>query len=118
MDIVQKVLSRSEFGERPPVLIDIGSSSGVHQAWKTLAPYSICLAFDPDSREMNSVQRQSRDYRELHVFPFAVTHEPSLSAEVYLTKNPACSSLLKPRPEALANYEFADRFSVIGKASV
>src|SRR5437016_975584 len=118
MDIFKKVLSRPELDERPPVLVDVGSSSGVHQAWKVLARYSICLAFDPDEREMGVVQRQSREYRELYVFPCAVGPEPPSFTDLYLTKSPACPSLLKPRPDKLANYEFADRFSVVGKASV
>src|SRR5689334_22152559 len=101
MDLVRKVLSRAEFEERPPVLVDVGSSSGVHLAWKALAPYSICLAFDPDSREMKSVEHQSKQYKKLHIFPCALTDSPVDSVAVFLTKSPACSSTLKPQNHAL-----------------
>ena len=118
MDLVHKVLSRDEFAERPPVLVDVGSSSGVHQAWRVLAPYSICLAFDPDSREMKSAEQQSKQYKKLHIFPYALTDSPMDSVPVFLTRSPACSSTLKPQNDALDAYEFRDRFKVVSKVSV
>jgi len=118
MDLIRKVLTREEFAKRPPVLVDVGSSSGVHQAWRVLAPYSICLAFDPDSREMKSAERQSKQYRKLHIFPYALTDSSSGSVTVFLTKAPACSSTLKPRHDSLDAYEFKDRFNVVSEVSV
>src|SRR2546430_17573358 len=107
MNIFHKVLNRREFRERPPVLVDVGSSGGLHKTWKILAPYSICLAFDPDDREMGAARRAARDYPELHVFPCALTAEAEDSAAIYLTKAPACSSLVKPNCNKLAASEFA-----------
>src|SRR5690349_14723563 len=118
MDLIHTVLSSAEFERRPPVLVDVGSSGGLHSAWKILAPYSICLAFDPDGREMAFTSKAAKDYRELHVFDAALTTTATGPAEVYLTKAPACSSLLQPNHEKLAAYEFAVRFTVIGKAAV
>jgi len=57
--IIDKVLQRSEFNSEPPLLIDVGASGGLHPAWKALAKYSVCIAFDADSREMRMAPRAS-----------------------------------------------------------
>jgi FkbM family methyltransferase len=118
MSMIEKILQRPEFEEFPPVLVDIGASGGLHLAWKKLAKYSVCIAFDPDSREMEPTRRASKVYRKLHVFNRAVTNGKENAAEFYLTKSPACSSLFTPNAEALAAWEFADRFQVLKKEKV
>lgn len=115
MSMLEKVLRRPEIEEAPPVLVDIGASGGLNPAWKTLAKYSICLAFEPDSREMGPTRHASKVCRELHIFNRAVTSGAEGESEFYLTKSPACSSLLAPNTEELAAWEFADRFRVLKK---
>jgi len=116
--IIDKVLQRSEFNSEPPLLIDVGASGGLHPAWKALAKYSVCIAFDADSREMRMAPRASNVYRELHIYDRAATASPEGTADFYLTRAPACSSLLPPRPEKLAAWEFAERFDVMQKTTV
>lgn len=118
MSMLEKVLRRPEIEEAPPVLVDIGASGGLNPAWKALAKYSICIAFDPDSREMGPTRQASNVYRELHVFNRAVTSGAEGESEFYLTQSPACSSLLAPNTEQLAAWEFADRFRVLKKEMV
>lgn len=118
MSEIEKVLRRPEMEEAPPVLVDIGASGGLNPAWRELAKYSICIAFDPDDREMGPTRRASGVYRELHVFNRAVTSSAEGVSDFYLTKSPACSSLLAPNEEQLAAWEFADRFRVVKKSTV
>jgi len=118
MNFLEKILTRPEFEADPPVLVDIGASGGLNRSWKILAKYSVCLAFDPDSREMQPAQRASSAYRELHVFPRAVTSGAEGPADFYLTESPACSSLLPPDEKNLATWEFAGRFRVVKKTTV
>jgi FkbM family methyltransferase len=118
MNMTEKVLRRPEMDEAPPVLVDIGASGGLNPAWRDLAKYSICVAFDPDNREMGRTRRSSGVYRELHVFNRAVTSGAEGLSEFYLTKSPACSSLFEPNEEQLASWEFADRFRVVMKDTV
>jgi hypothetical protein len=118
MSMLEKVLRRPEIEEAPPVLVDIGASGGLNPAWKDLAKYSICIAFDPDGREMGPTRKASKVYRELHVFNRAVTSGAEGESEFYLTKSPACSSLFAPNTEQLAAWEFADRFLVLRKELV
>jgi FkbM family methyltransferase len=118
MKMIDKVLQRPELESEPPVLIDVGASGGLHAAWRDLAKYSVCIAFDPDDREMRVDTRANREYRKLHLYNRALTADTDGVSDFYLTKEPACSSLLPPRTEKLAAWEFADRFAVVGKSSV
>jgi FkbM family methyltransferase len=118
MSAIDEVLREPVFAAAPPVLVDVGASGGVHAAWKELAKYSICIAFDPDEREMAGTRRASRGYKDFHVFNRALTAGAEGLSDFYLTKSPPCSSLLAPNAEKLAAWEFADRFRVLKKSAV
>jgi FkbM family methyltransferase len=116
--MIDDVLRRPEFEAQPPVLVDIGASGGLHAAWKTLAKYAICVAFDADAREMRQKSAAPVGYRRLHIVDRALTTDEEGIADFYLTKEPACSSLLPPCTEKLAAWEFAERFRVVQKSTV
>jgi hypothetical protein len=118
MSMLNTVLSRREFQEFPPVLVDVGASSGLNPGWKALAKYSICIAFDADDREMASTRRASTVYRELYVYNRALTSGPEGASDFYLTQSPPCSSLLRPNHKKLAVWEYAERFRVCKKTTV
>jgi len=118
MNIIDKVLRRPELLEAPPVLIDVGASSGIHTAWKPVAEYSICVAFDADDRGMGGTQRETETYRELHVYDRALTSGTEQTADFYFTADPPCSSMLPPDTEGLSTWEFSDRFRVVRKTQV
>ncbi|MEI7945469.1 MAG: hypothetical protein WCJ02_02180 [bacterium] len=118
MSFIDEVMSHKELRDKPPILIDIGSSGELDKKWRTFAKYSICIAFDPDSREMGYINRQKKYYKALHVLP-AIVHE-SLVGDVnfYLTQSPYCSSTLPADEEALAHWKFADAFKLLKKVSL
>lgn len=118
MKMIDRVLKRHEFQEEPPVLIDIGASGGLHDAWRDLAKYAVCVAFEPDDREMRSTPQASTVYRKLYIYNRALTAGTEGIADFYLTKAPACSSLLPPWTERLAAWEFAGRFEILRKSKV
>lgn len=118
MDFINRILSLPEFTAEPPVLVEIGASGGTHRAWKALAPYAICIAFDPDSRDMQVVHEESAGYRRLHVFPAAAVPDERAETEFHLTRSPYCSSLLAPDADALRNWDFARLFDVERTARV
>jgi FkbM family methyltransferase len=115
---IDQILSLPEFSTEPPVLVEIGASGGTHRPWKALAPYSICIAFDPDSRDLEVVKQETGDYRKLYVFPAAAVADDIDSADFHLTRSPYCSSLLKPDAKALADWDFARLFDVERTARV
>jgi hypothetical protein len=78
----------------------------------------VCIAFDADNREMRMAPRVDKVYRKLYIYNRAATTGSEGEADFYLTRAPACSSLLPPRPEKLAAWEFAERFEVMRKTTV
>jgi FkbM family methyltransferase len=118
MGILDQVLTRPEFDAVPPVLVDVGASGGLHSAWEHLAKYSVCVAFDADDREMRADSRIGKVYRKLYIYNRALTAGSEGVADFFLTKAPACSSMLPPHTEKLAAWEFADRFTVVRKGTV
>lgn len=116
--MIERILSRPEFVERPPVLVEVGASGGTHAAWRGIARWSICVAFDPDSREMKKVEDEATGYRTLHILPAAAIGDERTEAEFHLTRSPFCSSLLPPDQKALADWDFAALFEVDRTANV
>ncbi len=116
--MIERVMNRPEFTDRPPVLVEIGASGGTHAAWKPIARWSVCVAFDPDRRDMQRVEGETGGYRLLLIQPAAAVAEPISEAEFHLTRAPHCSSLLVPNTEALADWDFAAMFDVERTARV
>jgi FkbM family methyltransferase len=112
LEFVDRVLSLPEFAAEPPVLVEIGASGGTHAPWKALARFSIGIAFDPDSRQMQVVHDESAGYRRLHIFPAAAVPDETAEADFHLTRSPYCSSLLRPDGAALGDWDFARLFDV------
>jgi hypothetical protein len=113
MEIIDTILSRNEFEEKPPLLIDIGASEGIHGKWKDIAKYSICIAFDADQRDFSFTTKESAGFRKLISYNCIVTEHQLGEADFYLTKSPYCSSLLKPDDEALDIWAFSEKFKVV-----
>jgi hypothetical protein len=95
-------------------LVDIGASGGLPAVWKPIARYSVCLAFDPDSREMAYSERLSAYLRQV-VVPKVLTEKKAGQLDFYLTRSPYCSSFLKPQTDKLKEWAFAPLFDVVSK---
>jgi hypothetical protein len=118
MSIIDTVMRQPEFAERPPVLLDIGASGALHPDWAAIAPYSICIAFDADDRELRHVVSESRGYRKLHLFTALVSDSAGNASPFHLTASPYCSSVLQPRAGDLAAWAFAPSFDVVKTISL
>ncbi|MEZ0264949.1 MAG: hypothetical protein ACAI43_09500 [Phycisphaerae bacterium] len=112
MGIIDELLTRPEFADRPPVLFDVGASGHVHAKWRPIARYCVCVAFDADRREMGYLSKTDGGFRTLHVCPAVVTDRPEATLPFYLTASPFCSSLLPPDPAAVSEWLFAPLFVV------
>jgi hypothetical protein len=111
MEIIQRVLSSPELLDQPPVLVDIGAASRLPPDWRAIAPYSIAVAFDPDEREMRYIEEAGSAYKKLYVFKRLVAAQAG-KQKFFLTKSPACSSLLPPDTRRLQDWFFSDLFAV------
>ena len=110
--IIEQIFSEPELLKDPPVLIDIGASGNIHERWKMIAPYAVCIAFDADNREMGYIEKENSGYKKLIVINSIVSDRKDSLIEFYLTRSPFCSSTLDPDLENLRNYEFAQLFEV------
>ena len=61
MNLIEEILNKEELIKQPPILIDIGASGEINENWKLLAKYSICLAFDPDNRDIDYIEKEKSD---------------------------------------------------------
>lgn len=116
--LFEKILSRKEFIDEPPVLIDIGASGAINKKWKAFAKYSICLAFDADDREFGYAVKENNGYKKLYVFNCIVTDADSDQTDFFLTSSPFCSSVLPPDNKSLKVWSFADKFSIEKKVQL
>lgn len=100
-----------------PVLMDIGASGQPPPIWQGLAPHSVYVGFDADSREIH--EGKVAGFRRSVIINEAVTHEPGASDLVfYLTRSPYCSTTLAPNPPATAPWIERDYFDVLSTARV
>jgi len=112
MSVVDQILARDELREAPPVLVDVGASGRVHPKWRRIAKYSICVAFEPDERELAHVTDAARGFRAFHTFSRVAAERSEERAPFHLTASPFCSSRLAPLKDSLENYVFAPLFDV------
>jgi len=112
MLLIDKILSSRLFEENPPVLIDVGASYGTPAIWNKIAPYSICIAFDPDSRMTGYLQSEDQGFKKIITFPCIVGPDDKSRVPFYLTKSPYCSSVLKPHGSKLDPYAFRAMFDI------
>jgi hypothetical protein len=111
MKLIEEIMNHRELQQKPPVLVDIGASGVIHKQWKQIAPYSVCLAFDADTRDF-SVDEVKSEYKKLFRINRIVAAGKSDSADFWLTKSPHCSSSLSPNNAALQAWAFAPLFEV------
>jgi len=115
--LIDRVLSFPELVDRPPVLVDVGASGGIHAPWRPIAKRAICIGFDPDERDFVT-DTGNRGFRECHVVRAIVADRDTDEQTVYLTSSPYCSSTLRPRHDELSGYAHAGLFEVVGTATV
>jgi FkbM family methyltransferase len=110
--VVDRLLGLPELQAEPPVLVDVGAAQGMHAKWKRIARYSVCVAFEADDRELESVTSEAAGFRRLTTYNRIAAERASDAEPFHLTASPFCSSRLSPRHDALARYAFAPLFRV------
>lgn len=110
--IIRKVMGHPLLKKAPPVLVDIGASGSLPKQWKLIAPYSICVGFDADTRDFAVSESENGDWKKLYLFNRLISTKSSSEVDFYLTKSPYCSSTLKPDNEALKPWAFSTLFEV------
>ncbi len=116
--IIKKILSEPELKEKPPVLVDIGASEHIHNKWKRISEYSVCLAFDADERDFQFIEKEQSSFRKLFVYNCIALDKDQNKADFFLTSSPYCSSVLQPDPASLKPFIFSHLFEVQKKVEL
>ena len=85
--------------DRPLVVLDIGCRWGFEEKWEALGSRVELIGFDADAAECQALREQSGD--EVRYVAASLGAAPG-PAELFLTQEPACSSLYPPDPELIA----------------
>jgi len=114
MSLVDLVFQEPELKAAPPVLVDVGAAGGVTPLWRSIARHCVGVGFEPDARDAARLSATHNVFRRWIYVAGLVAPAAGEGGKkrFYLTKSPHCSSLLRPRPEALQDWLFADLFSV------
>jgi len=118
MNIIDEVLTRDEFKEKPPVLVDIGASGKIHKKWLKIAKYSICLAFEPDERDADYLTGKNSGFKQIIYGNYIASDHNKAETDFYLTSSPHCSSTLEPDNESLKDWYFSNLFNIAKKVSL
>jgi hypothetical protein len=113
--LLEDIFNKDIFKSSPPVLVDIGASGYIHNAWKDITKFSIGIAFDADDRDMDFIRKESSQYKELYVYNSIVTDSDLKEVDFYLTHSPYCSSVLEPDESNLSLWSFYDLFQITKK---
>jgi FkbM family methyltransferase len=108
----RQALDRLEEAGITLTLVDVGASLAPFEAFEPLLGHARYVGFDPDRREVRDGGRHS-------VLDTAVVAEPAGGkVRFFLTRNPTCSSTLRPDESVTGNYLHAYRFEVVDTADV
>ena len=111
--IINNIMNHASLKNQPPVLVDIGASGFIHKKWRKIAKYSVCIAFDADTRDFDASEIEDKGWRKLIKLNRLVATHPSNAADFYLTQSPHCSSTLQPDEKALEPWAFNQLFNVV-----
>lgn len=84
----------------PLTLVDVGARWGVHDRWAALGDHARIIGFDPDPEECERLAAASPANVRYVPLGLAETEGPRT---LYVTKQPACSSLYEPIPALVAH---------------
>lgn len=110
--IIKRIMCHPTLQARPPVLVDIGASGDALRNWKLLAPYSISVAFDADTRDFTVGETSGGAWLKRYSINRLVAPHTATETDFYLTHSPYCSSSLPPDTGALVPWAFCRLFDV------
>jgi len=58
--IINNIMNHASLVNQPPVLVDIGASGFLHRKWRSIAKYSVCIAFDADTRDFDASEIENK----------------------------------------------------------
>ena len=96
-------LASEILGERSAIVLDVGARWGAENTWWRLSPLAKLIGFEPDAAECQRLNTLHGDYRTDEHIPLALSDNCG-SATLYVTSEPACSSLYPPDQRLIDRY--------------
>lgn len=93
--------------KRPLRLIDVGCRWGPDGAWSVLGDQAQVIGFDADPAECAALEQRFAGIATLRFVPLALGAKAG-SRTIHLTKEPACSSIYPPNPDAIDRFPGMD----------
>ncbi len=90
-------------GERSAIVLDVGARWGAEKAWWRLSPLAKLIGFEPDASECARLNALHGDCRTDEYIPLALSDSCG-PATLYVTSEPACSSLYPPDERLVDRY--------------
>ncbi len=108
---MEKFLKSLQFPNGETItLIDIGARWGVNPPWdKVDSNYITYYGFEPDKEECAILNKKTA--KNITYFPIALSDIEAKSI-LYLTKEPGCSSILRPNNEFLSKFYLSERWEI------
>ena len=98
--------------------LDVGARFGLPTHWEVVGSLLDVVAFEPDEAEARRLTSSLLSTGALvEVVPSAVW-DVAGRRTLYLTRNPGCSSLYRPKTEFLRDFPDPDRFDIVSRAEV
>ncbi len=110
MNISQKISEHKIFKKKPIVLMHIGSAGTRFRNWINISKNAILVSIDGN----DSASTDKSMFKKI-INDNSIISDKNGKATFYITKDPHCSSLLKPNKKILQDWYFAHRFKVIKK---
>jgi len=98
----------------PIIYVDIGASGGIHKKWDRLRPHLRTVAFEPDDRAFEALDKNEDDVIYINKALGAKRELGHLN----LTRARRCSSIFPPNRTLIENFEDAERFDVTEETEV
>lgn len=111
--LIELIFSEQVLKDNPPVLLDLGGSGGIHEAFRKIEKYAKIICIDGDDRDF-----KVQESKNIIPIKTIVTEFANGTCDFYLTSSPHCSSTLEPLNSSLTDYSFSDLFNVTNKIKV
>jgi FkbM family methyltransferase len=98
-------------------LIDVGAAGGIQDKWSRFMDRVHCVIFEPAGTEAAELREQYAEHDDVEVMEVALSDTDGIQ-NLYLTRFPQCSSLLKPRHAGVAQYKVAPCFDVVSTTRI
>lgn len=102
--------------DRPLVVLDVGCRWGFEEKWKALGSHVQLIGFDADAAECQAL-RERPDTGGVRYVAASLGAAPG-PARLFLTREPACSSLYPPDPELIAERSELECTSLVSAVEV